>query len=97
MPLRVRATTGAWTNATILVALVVVVPAHGADDVPDAKQACIAVTERGQRPRIVVLGAKDEHGTDVTDVTVTHDDQPFATTLDGKPLPIDTGPHVRNF
>ena len=133
MPLRVR---GAWTFATILTALVVVVPAHGAD-VPDAKQACIAAAELGQGqrdegkyrgaraafvecaedscPRVVrqsctkwlreldetaptvVLGAKDEHGTDLTDVTVTLDDQPFATTLDGKPVPVDTGPHVLRF
>jgi hypothetical protein len=133
MPLRVR---GAWTFGTILVALVVVVPAHGAD-VPDAKQACIAAAELGQSqrdegkyrgaraafvecakdscPRVVgqsctkwlreldetaptvVLGAKDEHGTDLTDVTVTLDDQPFATTLDGKPVTLDTGPHVLRF
>jgi hypothetical protein len=26
----------------------VLVPAHGADDVPEAKQACIAAAERGQ-------------------------------------------------
>jgi hypothetical protein len=131
----------AWARGSafgaILAASVVVVPARGADDKPDAKQACIAAAERGQGqrddgkyraardafvecaqdtcPRViqqsctkwlreleestptVVLGAKDEHGTDLTDVTVTLDDTPFATLLDGKPVPIDTGPHVLRF
>jgi hypothetical protein len=45
----------------------------------------------------IVLGARDEHGNDLTDVTVTLDDAPFATLLDGKPVPIDSGPHVLRF
>jgi hypothetical protein len=131
-----------WAAGTafpvILAASAVVVPARGADEPPpDAKQACIAATERGQGqrdegkyraareafaactqdtcPRVVqqsctkwlreldesaptvVLGAKDEHGTDLTDVTVTLDGAPFATLLDGKPVLIDTGPHTLRF
>jgi hypothetical protein len=45
----------------------------------------------------IVLGAKDEHGTDLTDVTVTLDGAPFATLLDGKPIALDSGPHVLTF
>jgi hypothetical protein len=120
-----------------LVASVVVVPARGADEKPDAKAACIAASERGQSqrddgkyraardsfvecardtcPRLVqqsctkwlreldestptiVLGARDEKGTDLTQVTVTLDDAPFATVLDGKPIAVDSGPHVLRF
>jgi hypothetical protein len=45
----------------------------------------------------VVLGAKDERGNDLTDVTVSFDFEPLATTLDGKPVPIDAGQHVLRF
>jgi hypothetical protein len=42
----------------------------------------------------VVVAAHDYQGGDLAAVTVTVDDQPFATTLDGKALPIDPGPHT---
>jgi hypothetical protein len=45
----------------------------------------------------IVLGAKDEQGTDLTDVAVTFDGAPFATVLDGKPIEVDTGEHVLHF
>ncbi len=45
----------------------------------------------------IVLGAKDEHGDDLTDVKVTLDGAPFATELDGKPLEADSGEHVLRF
>jgi len=45
----------------------------------------------------IVLGAKDEQGTDLTDVAVTFDGAPFATLLDGKPVEVDTGEHVLHF
>jgi hypothetical protein len=125
-----------------LVASIVAVPARGQDEKPpderpDAKEACIAASERGQSqrddgkyraahdsflqcsqdacPRVIqqsctkwlrdleesmptiVLGARDEHANDLTDVTVTLDDAPFATLLDGKPVAIDSGPHVLRF
>jgi hypothetical protein len=45
----------------------------------------------------VVLGARDEHGNDVADVTVTLDGEPFATRLDGRPIEVDSGEHVLRF
>jgi len=45
----------------------------------------------------LVLGAKDEHGNDIADVKVTFDGEPFATRLDGKPIPVDGGEHVLRF
>jgi hypothetical protein len=45
----------------------------------------------------IVLGAKDEHGADLTDVTVSLDGVPFATALEGKPLEADSGEHVLRF
>jgi hypothetical protein len=45
----------------------------------------------------IVLGAKDEHGADLTDVTVSLDGVPFATELEGKPLEADSGEHVLRF
>jgi hypothetical protein len=42
----------------------------------------------------VVVAAHDYQGADLATVTVTVDDAPFATTLDGKALPIDPGPHT---
>jgi len=45
----------------------------------------------------IVLGAKDEQGTDLTDVAVTFDGAPFAIVLDGKPIEVDTGEHVLHF
>jgi hypothetical protein len=45
----------------------------------------------------VVLGAKDDQGNDLSDVKVTLDGQPFATSLDGKPVETDSGEHVFRF
>jgi hypothetical protein len=45
----------------------------------------------------VVLGAKDDRGNDLTEVKVTLDGQPFATSLDGKPVATDSGEHVFRF
>jgi hypothetical protein len=45
----------------------------------------------------IVLGAKDDQGNDLTDVKVTFDGAPFATTLTGKPMEADAGEHVVRF
>ena len=45
----------------------------------------------------LVLGAKDEHGNDLTDVHALFDGTRFADVLDGKPLVADTGEHVLRF
>ena len=45
----------------------------------------------------IVLGAKDEQGNDLTDVKVTFDGAPFATTLTGKPMEADAGEHIVRF
>jgi hypothetical protein len=45
----------------------------------------------------IVLGAKDDHGNDLTDVRVLFDGNPFSRLLDGKPLVADTGEHVLRF
>jgi hypothetical protein len=45
----------------------------------------------------VVLGAKDEHGNDLSDVKVTFDGQPLATMLDGRPIETDSGEHLFHF
>jgi hypothetical protein len=53
--------------------------------------------ELDQDAPTVVLGAKDDQGNDLTDVTVLLDGQPFATVLDGKPVESDAGEHVLHF
>jgi hypothetical protein len=45
----------------------------------------------------VVLGAKDDKGGDLVDVTVQVDGAQLVTKLDGKPAPIDPGAHVVRF
>jgi len=45
----------------------------------------------------VVFGAKDPSGSDRTDVTVSADGSPLASTLDGKPVQIEPGEHVFRF
>lgn len=45
----------------------------------------------------IVLAAKDQQGNDLTDVKVTFDGAPFATTLTGKPMEADAGEHVVRF
>lgn len=67
-----------------------------------AQEACPALVRedcakwaeqtRTQLPSIV-LGARDEAGRDRTDVVVTVDGAPFATSLDGLPKALDPGPH----
>ncbi|MDP8998554.1 MAG: hypothetical protein M3O46_00400, partial [Myxococcota bacterium] len=53
--------------------------------------------ELDEKSPTVVLGAQDRKGSDLADVKVTMDGTPFATTLDGKPLPADPGDHVFRF
>jgi hypothetical protein len=61
-------------------------------------QSCTRwLRELDQDAPTVVLGAKDDQGNDLTDVTVTLDGQPFATVLDGKPVESDAGEHVLRF
>jgi hypothetical protein len=45
----------------------------------------------------VVVRATDSGGNDLTDVKVTLDGLPFASTLDGRAIPIDPGKHVLRF
>jgi hypothetical protein len=45
----------------------------------------------------VVLGAKDESGSDLARAHVTVDGEPLTEVLDGKPLPLDPGQHVLSF
>jgi len=61
-------------------------------------QSCTRwLRELDQDAPTVVLGAKDEQGNDLTDVTVSLDGKPFATVLDGKPVESDAGEHVLRF
>jgi len=45
----------------------------------------------------VVLGARDKAGNDVNAARVTLDGEPFAESLDGKPIAADAGEHVLRF
>jgi hypothetical protein len=45
----------------------------------------------------IVVGARDDHGSDLSDVTVTFDGAPFASHLDGRPIEVDSGEHVLRF
>jgi hypothetical protein len=45
----------------------------------------------------VVFGVKDEHGSDMSAVRILVDGKPFATSLDGKPVPMDPGTHDIRF
>ncbi len=71
-----------------------------------ARDACPAIVHRdctrwlsdlAQLWPSVVFGAKDPSGNDKTDVTVSADGKPIASTLDGKPVQIDPGEHVFRF
>jgi hypothetical protein len=42
----------------------------------------------------IVVGAKDAQGGDVVDAHATLDGAPLVDRLDGKPVPVDPGPHV---
>jgi hypothetical protein len=68
-----------------------------------ARETCPVVVKRecgqwlhelDERSPTVVLGAQDGKGNDLTDVKVTVDDAPFASTLDGKPALVDPGEHL---
>src|SRR5579864_7366777 len=45
----------------------------------------------------VVFGAKDDHGNDVATARVLSDGKLLTSNLDGKPLPLDPGPHDIRF
>lgn len=45
----------------------------------------------------VVFGAKDDHGNDVSAARVIADGKVITNTLDGKPVPLDPGPHDIRF
>jgi hypothetical protein len=45
----------------------------------------------------VLLGATNAQGDDVVDVTVTMDGHDVTTRLDGRPIPVDPGPHQFRF
>jgi hypothetical protein len=45
----------------------------------------------------LVLGARDEQGHDIDDVTVSFDGEPFVSKLDGRPIEVDGGSHVLRF
>jgi hypothetical protein len=45
----------------------------------------------------VLLGATNAQGDDVVDVTVTMDNRDVTTRLDGRPIPVDPGPHQFRF
>jgi hypothetical protein len=45
----------------------------------------------------IVLGAREDGGSDLIDVDVTLDGAPLVTHLDGKSIPVDPGPHKLTF
>ena len=53
--------------------------------------------EIDQTAPTLVLGARDEQGHDVADVTVSFDGEPLTSRLDGRPIEVDTGEHVLRF
>jgi len=71
-----------------------------------ARDACPALVRRDcmkwladleQSSPSIVVGAKDDKGGDLVDVTVLVDGAPLVTKLDGKPTPVDPGAHVLRF
>ncbi|HEY3819184.1 MAG TPA: hypothetical protein VGL81_18575 [Polyangiaceae bacterium] len=71
-----------------------------------ARDACPALVRRDcmkwladleQASPSIVVGAKDDKGADLVDVTVLVDGVPLVTKLDGKPTQIDPGAHVLRF
>jgi hypothetical protein len=71
-----------------------------------ARNACPALVRRDcmkwladleQASPSIVVGAKDDKGGDLVDVTVLVDGVPLVTKLDGKPTPVDPGAHVLRF
>jgi hypothetical protein len=62
------------------------------------QQSCTKwLRELDESAPTIVLAAKDEEGHDLTDVKVSFDGTPFATTLDGNPVEIDAGEHTITF
>ena len=45
----------------------------------------------------VVVSARSDAGTDLTDIAVLVDGRPFMSMLDGRSIPIDPGPHTFRF
>jgi hypothetical protein len=65
---------------------------------PAVKKVCTQwLRELDGTAPTVVLGARDEQGSDVADVTVTLDGEPFTTKLDGRPIEVDSGEHLLRF
>jgi hypothetical protein len=71
-----------------------------------ARDACPALVRRDcvkwladleQSSPSIVVGAKDDKGGDLVDVTVLVDGAPLVTKLDGKPMLVDPGAHVLRF
>jgi hypothetical protein len=71
-----------------------------------AREVCPALVRRDcvkwladleQSSPSVVVGAKDDKGGDLVDVTVLVDGAPLVTKLDGKPTLVDPGAHVLRF
>jgi len=71
-----------------------------------ARDACPALVRRDcvkwladleQSSPSIVVGAKDDRGTDLVDVTVLVDGATLVTKLDGKPMLVDPGAHVLRF
>jgi hypothetical protein len=71
-----------------------------------ARDACPALVRRDcvkwladldQSSPSIVVGAKDDKGGDLVDVTVLVDGAPLVTKLDGKPVLVDPGAHVLRF
>ncbi len=50
-----------------------------------------------ERLPTIVLGAKDDAGHDITEVTVTMDGKPFATRIEGRSIAVDPGSHKFHF
>ena len=71
-----------------------------------ARDACPSLVRRDcmkwladleQSSPSIVVGAKDDKGGDLVDVTVLVDGAALVTKLDGKPTPVDPGAHVLRF
>jgi hypothetical protein len=62
------------------------------------QQSCTKwLRELDESAPTIVLAAKDDQGSDLTDVNVSFDGAPFVTALDGKPVEVDVGEHVIRF
>jgi hypothetical protein len=61
------------------------------------KDCTVWVTEVEQATPTVLLAARGPSGKDVVDVSVSVDGKPITRRLDGKPIPLDPGPHSFHF